>query len=50
MLMKVMFAFFDFSESKIRFLLDYAAIMVLVAELAYLIQGGLIILGRKKDK
>ena len=48
MLMKVMFAFFDFGESKIRFLLDYAAIMVLVAELAYWIQSGLLLLGRKQ--
>ena len=37
--MRVMFAFFDFGESRVRFLLDYAAIMVLVAEIAYWIQA-----------
>ena len=39
LMMKVMFAFFDYKESKVRFLLDYAAIMVLFGELAYLIQS-----------
>ena len=38
LLMKVMFAFFDFGEPRVRFLLDYAAIMVLVADIAYWIQ------------
>lgn len=33
-----MFAFFDFGESRVRFLLDYAAIMVLVADIAHWIQ------------
>lgn len=37
--MRVMFAFFDFGESRVSFLLDYAAIMVLVAEIAYWIQA-----------
>lgn len=42
LLMKVMFAFFDFGESRIRFLLDYAAVMVLVAEIAFRVQNGLL--------
>lgn len=42
LLMKVMFAFFDFSESKIRFFIDYTAIMVLVAEIAFWVQNGLL--------
>lgn len=42
LLMKEMFAFFDFSESRVSFLLDYAAVMVLVAEIAYWIQNGLL--------
>lgn len=46
LLTKVMFAFFDFNESKLRFLADYAAVMVLIAELAFWIQGVLI---RKKN-
>ena len=50
LLMKVMFAFFDFSESKVRFLLDYAAIMVLVVEIAYWIQNYLLLVGRRKKK
>ena len=41
LLMKVMFAFFDFGESRFRFLLDYAAVMVLVAEIAFWVQNGL---------
>lgn len=48
LMMKVMFAFFDYKESKVRFLLDYAAIMVLFGELAYLIQSGLLLIERKK--
>ncbi|MBQ9279294.1 MAG: hypothetical protein IJ224_11755 [Lachnospiraceae bacterium] len=39
LMMKVMFAFFDYKESKVRFLLDYEAIMVLFGELAYLMQS-----------
>lgn len=42
LLMRVMFAFFDFSESKIRFLFDYTAVMVLVAEIAFWVQNGLL--------
>ncbi|MBQ9609102.1 MAG: hypothetical protein IJV15_16120 [Lachnospiraceae bacterium] len=47
-MMKVMFAFFDYKESKVRFLLDYAAIMVLFGELAYLIQSGLLLIEKRK--
>ena len=51
LLMKVMFAFFDFGEPKVRFLLDYAAIMMFVAELAYWIQTGLLrVNGDKRGK
>ena len=42
LLMRVMFAFFDFSESKIRFFIDYTAVMVLVAEIAFWVQNGLL--------
>ena len=42
LLMKVMFAFFDFDESRIRFLLDYASIMVLVANIGFYIQSMLL--------
>ena len=48
LMMKVMFAFFDYKESKVRFLLDYAAIMVLFGELAYLIQSGLLLIEKRK--
>ena len=43
LLMKVSFAFFDFAESRLGFLLDYAAVMVLVAEIAFWLQNGLLI-------
>lgn len=47
----VMFAFFDFSESKISFLLDYSAVMVLVAEIAFWVQTGLLkIVGSNRQK
>ena len=42
LLMKVMFAFFDFGESRVRFLLDYATVMVLVANVGFYIQSGLL--------
>ena len=42
LMMKVMFAFFDFGEPRIRFLADYLAVMVLGAEIAYWIQKLLI--------
>ena len=50
LLMKVMFAFFDFSESRAGFLLDYAAIMVLMAEIAFWIQNGLLIISSGRPK
>ena len=42
LLMKVMFAFFDFGESRVRFLLDYATVMVLAANVGFYIQSGLL--------
>ena len=39
--MNTMFAFFDFSEPRALFLLDYAAIMVLMAVIAFWIQTAL---------
>ena len=42
LLMKVMFAFFDFGEARILFLLDYAAVMILVASIGYYLQSLLI--------
>ena len=42
LLMKVSFAFFDFGESRIRFFLDYAAVIVLEAEIAFWLQNGLL--------
>ena len=42
LMMKVSFAFFDFGESRIRFLLDYAAVMVLVGNIGFYLQSGLI--------
>ena len=50
MLMKVMFAFFDFGESRVIFLLDYAAVMVLVAEIAFWVQNGLLMLSSSGSK
>ena len=50
LLMKVMFAFFDYSESRIRFLLDYVAVMVLVAEIAFWLQNGLLKLSNGGSK
>ena len=39
LLMKVMFAFFDFDESRASFFLDYASIMVLTANIGFYIQS-----------
>ena len=39
LLMRVMFALFDISKSKIGFLLDYAAVMVFVANIGFYIQS-----------
>ena len=50
MFMKVMFAFFDFNESILLFLLDYAAVMVLSAEAAFWIQKALLLIGKRKKK
>ena len=51
LLMKVIFAFFDFGESRVRFLLDYAAVMVLVASIGFYIQNGLLrIQNRRKGR
>ena len=50
MLMNVMFAYFDFSEPRILFLLDYAAIVVLTAQIGYWTQSGLIAIDRRRNK
>ena len=52
LLMRVIFAFFDFGGSKIRFLLDYTAVMVLAAEIAFWVQSGLLMFssGRRVNK
>ena len=42
LLMKVMFAFFDFGEARIRFLLDYVSVMALVASIGYYLQSVLL--------
>ena len=39
LLMKVMFAFFDFDESRASFFLDYASVMVLTANIGFYIQS-----------
>ena len=49
LLMKVMFAFFDFGESRVRFLLDYATVMVLVANVGFYIQSGLLGIQNRKQ-
>ena len=46
--MKTMFAFFDLSESRIIFILDYLAVMILVADLGYYFQGGLIAVNKRE--
>lgn len=50
LLMRVMFAFFDYSESRILFLLDYAAVMVLAASIGYYIQSGMLKLQKRRNK
>ena len=50
LLMKVMFAFFDFGESRIAFLLDYAAIMILVANIGYYLQSIFMNIHKKKKE
>lgn len=49
LLMKVMFAFFDFGESRVRFLLDYATVMVLAANVGFYIQSGLLMIQNRKQ-
>ena len=49
MFMKVMFAFFDPKESKILFFLNYAAVMVLAAEIAYWLDAKRIAFCRKRN-
>ena len=46
--MKVGFAFFDTGKSTVLFLLDYAAVMVLIAGIGYFIQNGLMKLQKRK--
>ena len=41
MFLQTMFAFFDFSESRILFLLDYLTVIILFAMLGLLITAGL---------
>ena len=50
LLMKVMFAFFDFGEARIRFLLDYASVMVLVANIGYYLQSVLLNIHKKGEE
>ena len=50
LLMRVMFAFFDNSESRILFILDYAAVMVLAAGIGYYIQSGMLMLQKRRNK
>lgn len=49
MIMNVMFAYFDFNEPRVLFLLDYATIVVLIAQIGYRIQSGLLAVNRKGD-
>ena len=48
LLMRVMFAYFDFGESRLRFMLDYTAVMVLVATIGFYIQSGLLRIQNKQ--
>jgi hypothetical protein len=49
MLMKTMFAFFDPGEARVWFFMDYIAVMILFANLAYWIQNGLIRISRNSN-
>ena len=49
LMMKMMFAFFDFGEARARFILDYASIMVLVANIGYYLQS-VLLNKHKKDE
>lgn len=48
--LQTMFAFFDFSESRILFILDYLAIMILFAVFGLLITAGLSKTGRERGR
>ena len=48
MFLQTRFAFFDFSESRILFILDYLAVMVLFAVIGLLISAGLSNIGKRK--
>ena len=50
LLMKMMFAFFDFGEARIRYLLDYASVMVLVANIGYYLQSVLLNIHKKGEE
>ena len=47
--MKVMFAFFDLDESRVSFLLDYASVMVLIANVGFYIQSGMLRINKRKE-
>ena len=49
LLMKVMFAFFDLDESRVSFLLDYASVMVLIANVGFYIQSGMLRINKRKE-
>ena len=49
LLMKVMFAFFDLNESRVSFLLDYASVMVLIANVGFYIQSGMLRINKRKE-
>lgn len=48
MFLQIKFAFFDFSASRILFILDYLAVMVLFAVIGLLISAGLSNIGKRK--
>lgn len=50
MLLKIQFAFFDFDESRILFMLDYIAVMSLFVFVGHYLSGGLKRVGRKKEE
>ena len=49
LMMKVMFAFFDLDESRVSFLLDYASVMVLIANVGFYIQSGMLRINKRKE-
>ena len=49
LLMKVMFAFFDLDESRVSFLLDYASVMVLIVNVGFYIQSGMLGINKRKE-